>query len=159
MRPHTLRLALGLLLLLAAFSHPGFAQCVAPFEQGSWVNIDPNTRGITRIEVNFSCNDQVLCGVDSNGNVTCTNPGAPFHVHLWGKCHPSDCDWGTVDGNDRWVGSTKWVFSYYDHGFAKRYVYIKPSVVYPGKLYLWMYTHFTDPSRADYVFTGWYNKM
>ena len=71
-----------------------FALCTTPFEQGSWKNSDSATRGITRIEVSFTCNDQVLCGIDSNGNVTCTRPGAPFRVHLWGKCSPSDCDWG-----------------------------------------------------------------
>ena len=158
MKPQMLLLKLGLLTVLLSLSHLASAQCVPPFEQGNWTNIDPATRGITRLEVTFSCNDQVLCGVDSNGNVTCSTPGAPFHLHLWGKCSPSDCDWGTVDGNDRWVGSTKWVFSFYDHGFAKRYVYIKPSTLHPGDLYLWMYTHFTDPSRPDYVFTGWYHR-
>src|SRR5712692_7081098 len=92
MKPQLLLLKLALFfLLLMSLSHPAFAQCVAPFEQGSWSNIDPATRGITKIEVSFSCNDQVLCGVDANGNVTCTTPGAPYHLHLWGKCSPSDC--------------------------------------------------------------------
>ena len=158
MKPHTLLLRLGLICLLWTFTPPAIAQCIAPFEQGHWTNIDPGTRGITRIDVGFSCNDQVLCGVDSNGNVTCSTPGPPYKLHLWGKCSPSDCDWGAVDGNDRWVGSTKWVYSFYDHGFAQRYVYIKPSTLHPGDLYLWMYTQLTDPSRADYVFTGWYHK-
>lgn len=155
------RVVLGVLLVSAWSLLPGraAAQCVAPFEQGSWVNIDSTTRGITRIVVDFSCNDQVLCGIDANGNVTCSTPGAPYHLHLWGRCHPTDCDWGTVDGNDHFVGATKWIYSFYDHGFAKRYVYIKPSVLHPGDLYLWMYTHFTDPSRADYVFTGWYRRI
>ncbi len=158
MKPQLLLPRLAFIILLMSLSHSGLAQCVAPFEQGSWSNIDPATRGITKIEVSFSCNDQVLCGVDANGNVTCTTPGAPYHLHLWGKCSPSDCDWGTVDGNDHWVGSTKWVYSYYDQGFAKRYVYIKPSQLHPGDLFLWMYTHFSDPNRSDYVFTGWYHK-
>ena len=146
------------LFVLMSLPDSARAQCVAPFEQGKWSNIDQATRGITRIEVGFSCNDQILCGVDERGNVTCSDPGAPYHLHLWGKCSPSDCDWGTVDGHDHWVGATKWIYSYYDHGFAKRYVYIKPSQYLPGHLFLWMYTHFTDPNRPDYVFTGWYRK-
>jgi len=155
MRPQALSLKLGLLILVSVLSQPALTQCVAPFEQGSWTNIDTAThRGITRIDVSFNCNAQVLCAVDSNGTVTCTNPGPPYRLHLWGKRSPSDCDWGAADGKDRWVGSTKWVFSYYDQGFAKRYVYLKPSTVHPGDLYLWMYTHFTDPSRADSVFSG-----
>ena len=65
---------------------------------------------------------------------------------------------GTAGGDDRWVGTTEWVFAFYDQGFARRYIYIKPSVLRPGNLYLWMYTAFTDPSRSPYVFTGWYRK-
>jgi hypothetical protein len=158
MRSPSLLVSLALSLLVVSQPRPAFAQCVAPFEQGSWRNDDSTTRGITKVDVSFSCNDVVLCGVDANGNVTCNTPGAPFRVHLWGACSPSDCDWGPVDGNDRWIGSTKWIYSFYDHGFATRYVYIKPSVLRPGHLYLWMYTHFTNSSRSDYVFTGWYHK-
>jgi hypothetical protein len=147
------------LLALTLVPRPSHSQCVPPFEQGTWLNIDPATGGITRIEVNFSCNDVVHCGVDpSTGSVNCDPIPPPYTLHLWGKCHPSDCDWGTADGNDHWVGTTKWVFAYYDQGFAHRYVYVKPSVVFPGDLYLWMYTHFTGSGRSDYVFTGWYHK-
>ena len=135
-----------------------FALCVTPFEQGNWTNVDPATRGITRVDVTFSCNDTVLCGIDEHGNVTCSKPGAPFRLHLWGKCYPSDCDWGAVDGNEVLIGSTRWVYSYFDQGFAKRYVYIRPSTTSPTELYLWMYTDFVDPARADYVFTGSYRR-
>jgi hypothetical protein len=158
MKPILLLLRSFPLILMMSLPNSGFSQCITPFEQGTWFNIDPATGGITKIQVDFSCNDQILCGVDEHGNVTCSTPGAPFHLHLWGKCSPSDCDWGTVDGNDHWVGSTKWVYSFYDQGFAQRYVYVKPSVVHPGDLYLWMYTHFADPNRGNYVFTGWYHK-
>ena len=158
MKRPSLLLVLTLSFLGTSLPNLAAAQCRAPFEQGKWVNNDAATRGITRIEVNFSCNDVVLCGVDENGNVHCSTPGAPYRLHLWGKCHPSDCDWGPVDGNDRMIGSTKWIYSYYDHGFARRYVYLKPSVIHPGNLFLWMYTNFTDPGRTDYVFTGWYHK-
>src|SRR2546427_415205 len=68
MKPQLLLPRLAFIILLMSLSHSGLAQCVAPFEQGSWSNIDPATRGITKIEVSFSCNDQVLCGVDANGN-------------------------------------------------------------------------------------------
>ena len=158
MKLQNLFFKLALVALSMTFPHSVFAQCSVPFEQGNWTNIAPATGGITKIEVTFSCNDQVLCGVDSNGKVTCSTPGPPFQLHLWGKCSPSDCDWGTADGNDHWVGSTKWVYSFYDHGFARRYVYIKPSALHPGDLFLWMYTHFADSNRADYVYTGWYHK-
>jgi hypothetical protein len=112
MKPQILFLKLAPFFLLLSLTHPAVGQCSSPFEQGTWFNIDPSTRGITKIEVNFSCNDQVQCGVDSSGKVTCTTPGPPYQLHLWGKCSPSDCDWGTADGNDHWVGSTKWIFSF-----------------------------------------------
>jgi hypothetical protein len=37
---------------------------------GMWVNEDPDTGGITRVEI------------------------APWTVHMWGSCTPTDCDWG-----------------------------------------------------------------
>ncbi len=135
-----------------------FSQCVPPFEQGSWTNIDPNTRGITHIQIDFSCHDVVLCGVDANGNVSCTPPGPPFQVHMWGKCSPSDCDWGTVDGNTyRSPDGTYWVYAFFNQGFAKRYVYVTASRLYPGDLYMWMYTDFTDPGRPDYSMINWFH--
>jgi hypothetical protein len=61
-----------------------------------------------------------------------------------------------ADGNPVMIGTTKWIYAYYDQGFAKRYVYIKPSVLYPSDLYMWMYTDFVDPGRPDYVLTNWF---
>ena len=144
---------------IALFPTKPFPQCVQPFEVGSWTNIDPNTGGITRIQVDFCCSDVVLCSVDENGNVSCSSScPAPFKVHLWGKCHPSDCDWGAVNGNDYFgTGGTRWIYGYYDQGFAKRYVYLKQSTLHPGDLFMWMYTDFTDPHRADYVLTNWFH--
>jgi hypothetical protein len=143
-------------LLMLPFT--AVSQCVTPFEAGDWINDDRNTRGISRVHIDFSCNDQVLCGVDANGNVTCSTPGPPFRVHLWGKCSPSDCDWGTVNGTE-WLApdGTRWIFAFYDHGFARRYVYIKPSTLFPGHLFMWMFTDFTDPGRSDYVMQNWFH--
>ena len=66
MRLRSLLRELALCLLVLPLAHPAAAQCSVPFEQGKWTNIDPATRGITRIEVSFSCNDVVLCRVDEN---------------------------------------------------------------------------------------------
>jgi hypothetical protein len=135
------------------------AQCVLPFEAGNWKNIDANTNGITRLNVSVNCNDVVLCGVDGNGNVHCSEPGPPYTIQIWGKCSPSDCDWGTAPGNDYYASDgTHWKYFFYNQGFAKRYVYIKQSSLYPGKLFLWMYTDFTSPSRPDYIMRNWFYK-
>jgi hypothetical protein len=146
-----------IILMLAFLPQFVSAQCVRPFEAGNWVNRDAGTRSITRARVDFSCNDVILCGVDANGNVTCSTPPPPYTLHLWGKCSPSDCDWGAVPGNDyRASDGTHWIYAFYNQGFAKRYVYIKPSSLYPGNLYMWMYTDFTDPGRPDYISTNWF---
>lgn len=137
-----------------------FSQCIVPFEAGNWTNMDPATRGITRIKVDFSCNDVILCYIDANGRRICPPPPPPFRVQMWGKCSPSDCDWGAVAGNNYYTSDgSAWIYSFYDHGFARRYVYIKRSSLYPGKLFLWMYTHFTDASgRPDYILRNWFNR-
>jgi hypothetical protein len=150
MKIRTLVIAASAVLAVAS-SQSIFAQCVTPFEEGNWVNIDAATHGITRINVTFTCQDQVLNGQPYP-------PGAPFHLHLFGKCTPSDCNWGVADGHPVTIGSTRWIYSFYDQGFAKRYVYIKPSTLFPGDLYMWMYTDFVDPSRGDYVLTNWFHK-
>ena len=43
---------------------------------GEWVNADPGTDGITRLIIT----DEVLL----------------VGLHGYGKCHPTDCDWGTI---------------------------------------------------------------
>ena len=44
---------------------------------GEWVNVDAGTRGMTRLEI-VAAGDQALS------------------FHGWGKCHPTDCDWGVT---------------------------------------------------------------
>jgi hypothetical protein len=48
-----------------------------PFS-GMWKNDNPQTRGISRLEVRQN--------------------GALVFVHAWGACSPQDCDWGTERG-------------------------------------------------------------
>lgn len=47
--------------------------------QGTWRNTDPNTSGVTALDI------RVL--------------GSNMTVAAWGRCHPSDCSWGRVDTN------------------------------------------------------------
>jgi hypothetical protein len=47
--------------------------------QGRWENADPNTRGITRLQIRQN--------------------GAQLAVHAFGKCTPTDCDWGEEKGS------------------------------------------------------------
>jgi hypothetical protein len=45
---------------------------------GNWINDNPQTRGITKLDVE--------------------QKGDAVTVHAWGACHPQDCDWGTENG-------------------------------------------------------------
>ena len=126
-----------------------YGLCVTPFEEGQWSNIDSNTRGITRVNVRFICQDQILNGVP------CCPPGPEFYVHIYGKCHPTDCDWGEVGAQGLNSG---FIYATYDQGFAKRYVYLKKSKYRPNTLWMYMYTDFTNPNRRDYSMQQWFKK-
>src|SRR4051812_28360278 len=70
-----LRLGLAAGILLVTMSGSAYA-AIGQLE-GRWKNVDPETRGLTTLDV--------------------TGDGDRVKVHAWGKCDPTDCDWGTVD--------------------------------------------------------------
>ena len=141
------RMLFSLACIFAACLFMGL--CVTPFEQGNWSNIDRNTRGITRVDVKFFCQDQVLNGVP------CCPTGDPYRVHLYGSCSPSDCDWGEVTARRLPSGH---IYAYYNQGFARRHDYLKPSSYREGALWMYIYTDFTDPGRRDYSAHYWFRK-
>lgn len=136
----------SLILALVCMSAESRAQCVTPQEQGSWTNADPQTNSITRIQVRFVCQDQVLNGQPYP-------PGPPFYLHLFGKCHPTDCDWGEIGANRLSSGQ---IYGSYDQGFAKRFVYVKMSQYRPGQLWVYVWTNFTDANRPSYASNNWF---
>jgi hypothetical protein len=142
-------LALAILAVSGWFNMPSaHAQCIEQPEQGKWTNTDPNTRSLTRIDLRFTCQDQVHNGQPYP-------PGPPWHVHVFGKCHPTDCDWGEVGAQRLTAGH---IFAVYDQGFARRYVYARMSQFRPGQLWVWTWTDFTDPNRPDYGVHNWFRK-
>ena len=65
--------AVGMLVLaLSCSAYAAIGQL-----EGMWKNVDPQTRGLTTLDIKVD--------------------GDKVTVHAWGKCHPTDCDWGTVD--------------------------------------------------------------
>src|SRR5829696_9214700 len=94
---------------IALRPHLAYALCVVQREEGKWRNADAATRSITRIELRFTCQDQILNGEPYP-------PGPPWHIHIWGKCHPTDCDWGEI-GAER-LGSGH-IYGRYNQGFAR----------------------------------------
>ena len=89
-------------ILLAPESVPGQDADIA----GEWVTTNPRTRGITRIVVARS--------------------QAEWSVRAFGRCHPSDCDWGWVPvrpvGRSVEDHSFATGFAVWNAGFATKFV-------------------------------------
>ncbi|UCE66117.1 MAG: hypothetical protein JSU85_14910 [Candidatus Zixiibacteriota bacterium] len=143
--------ALLLMVSLATvfLTEPAFSLCADPPEDGNWVNTDPNTRGITKINLRFVCQDQIL-----NGELY--PPGPPWYMHIWGKCHPNDCDWGEVGAREVNTSTRDFIYTVYRQGFATRYVYASMSIYRPGQLWVYIWTDFADPNRPDYEMHNWF---
>jgi hypothetical protein len=96
--------------------------------EGNWMNENPDTRSITR--------------------VTIRSESTNIFIHMWGKCHPTDCDWGeekteVSDAGDG-VLSITW-----NESFCIRRQEL--TLVSARRLKVVGYTHFTDNSgRPDY---------
>lgn len=133
-------------LMMVFFQQTAHAVCVQPQEEGSWRNADGNTDSLTRIKLRFVCQDRIVNGEPYP-------PGPPWYVHIFGKCHPTDCDWGEVGAQSISSGH---IYAVYDQGFAKRYVYAKMSINRPGQLWVYTWSNFMDPSREDYESHNWF---
>jgi len=149
-----LLLLLALALLSTAFfsvradSAQALCSGHAP-EYGDWVNADPNTGSITRIELR-DCQSVTVC----DGDVCTIQYDVGWAMHLFGKCHPTDCDWGWTAAQERRASGH--IPGFYDQGFAKRYVFARMSQFRDGELWVNVRTDFVDPGRADYDSQDWF---
>lgn len=94
--PHQPVARLGYRLTIAT-SHPTLA--------GEWVNVDPNTNGMTRLTIGQ--ND------------------AGYSFHGYGKCHPQDCDWGEIPAAPVTAGADQ-LWGSYNFGFKKTHITVRP---------------------------------
>src|SRR5262245_49860728 len=87
------------LALMAVASQSARASlCVVPREVGNWTNVNANTRSITRANFRMTCTSRFV--TTCNGFI-CTGhwESTPnYYLRLFGKCHPTDCNWGEVKG-------------------------------------------------------------
>ena len=96
--------------------------------RGVWLNQDSRTRGVTKVEIR--------------------SEGRAILIHVWGACHPQDCDWGERSsvGNGG-VRRVEWHtgFSVNRQEFA---------IGSDGRLSIVTRTHYTDSSgRRDLEWT------
>ena len=103
---------------------------------GRWVNQNRNTDGITRVEIQRRLNT--------------------LSVHMWGKCHPTDCDWGTtttdVSDSDDGILSITWLQSFKEEAQ-------EISTLPDGRIQVVSHSHFIDNSgRPDYDSTHYFEK-
>ncbi len=121
---HSMIKTTATLFLLVALSFLGFSNAFAL--DGTWLNKDQNTRGITKVII--SANSTTF--------------------HAFGKCHPKDCDWKKT----RMSRSGNGYIALYDQGFAKR----RLSIAKAGQeLCVIVQTKYTDsrkPRRDTYYF-------
>ena len=111
---------------------------------GTWKNVDPNTRGVTKLAIK-------------------TTPSVT--VHAWGACTPKDCDWGIVKAvayapsvTSDLVTTAKAIIAIYKPSHAETIVVIRPYG--KSQLKAEVYTKFTDGSkRTDYCNTFIFKRL
>ncbi|MEL6352089.1 MAG: hypothetical protein AAFR58_10000 [Cyanobacteria bacterium J06627_28] len=133
------------LLWATAPIQPAQALCARPLERGQWVNQDSNTRGITRANIRFRCNDVIIND---------ERPGAPYSIALFGSCSPTDCEWEEVGADRLSADEGRWLRTTLDQGFAERTIWVK--AYSQNSLRVWIWTDFDDPNRADYASDEWF---
>jgi hypothetical protein len=94
---------------------------------GEWCNKDFASPGLTRVRIR--------------------QDGAKLIAHMWGRCHPTECDWGDANAaieQDGKVLSVTW-----EKNFKTEVQTL--TLLADGSLQLEAHTHFTDKSgRADH---------
>jgi hypothetical protein len=101
---------------------------------GEWRNTNLHTQSVTKI---------VITGSDG------------LEMQAWGKCYPTDCDWGLITDIPKPTGRSFAVV--WDHGFAENRLEL--SLERTGQLKVLFKTHFKDNSgRRDFDITEFFTK-
>ncbi len=136
-------LLVGLLVVtIAATASANMAQFL-----GKWINTNPNTRGITAL------------------NISILMPGQQIMVHAWGQCTPTDCDWGNMPGvayapnvSANLMETVEAISVVHKESFAERLLIIRRAQ--GNHLRVENYTRFTDKSnRTNYVDVGTFARV
>jgi hypothetical protein len=105
---------------------------------GVWANEDVRTGSITRVEIRSRW------------------PG--IEVKMWGRCQPTDCDWGSPSSYDRSAAASGQMNLVWRPRFAVKNQDLK--LLPDGRLEIVTHTHFTDNSRRrDYDSKDYFRKV
>jgi hypothetical protein len=123
--------AMATALTATAIGAPAFAGPASTMV-GTWVNSDSSTRGITKLVI--------------------TETGNSYEVHGFGKCSPTDCDWGkkpmTTYGSNVSDPTHQVGTATYNPGFAETILTMEQS---GSQIIVHDFTRFTDSSaRQNY---------
>jgi len=121
-----------ILLFVSASSYAALDDFV-----GTWKNVDLNTRGITTLKIKADGPDVI--------------------VHVWGKCHPKDCDWGEntahaygPNASSNIMTNAQAIIARFKTSFSETILIV--STAGSNKLRVKAYTRFRDDSgRSNYV--------
>ena len=81
--------------------------------------------------------------------------GSRVKVHAWGKCHPSDCNWGVKNA---YVINSKKIEVFWDQGFVRRRMVVRK--VGLNRVKVRTFSHYADGSgRADKVTVEYMHKQ
>jgi len=124
--------------LLCAVGAAGSASADMGDFLGNWVNQDLDTSGITHVVI------------------TPIGP-ARVSIHVFGQCHPTDCDWGVVEGHSYFSGVSSgdviMVTGTFNAGFARKFLIFRRAR--GERLEFEALTEFRDNSgRQDYDMNG-----
>ena len=136
---------------LLAFSSQAFALCVAQDMAGNWTNEDNQTRGITKVIINFACNDTIHNGVRRND---------PDTIQVWGSCTPSDCKWDENILVNRFWDGRRSQYTYAEVIYRKNYATTKLKVylINKNRLQIVSLTDFSANNRPDYSSIYYFRK-
>ena len=140
------------LVLTVGSARPAAALCTASPLQGDWRNINASTNAMTRVVVE-TCQPITTC----SGSICSTTYDAGTFMTPYGKCWPSDCNWGRKQA--QYMGDG-WIRTIHDFGFKTSHVWAK-TYDYYGRTYLrlWVYNDFSpSDGRTDYTTDEWFLK-
>ncbi len=125
-------------ILITAVTIPMILGCVGPKAErpqaelskatdfiGKWCNKDFFTGGITRVHIRW---------VENN-----------LRIHMWGRCHPTECDWGEESATIQEDGKLLIVEWHRSFVIKTQKLQLQPD----GTLEVSTYSHYIDNSRRE----------